>query len=272
MTGARHLSTTVLDGYLHHTLPPRDHQQVQVHLDRCEPCWQTWNRHRWNAARPNPLYTQLAEFLGTEFTPYFDSSRALAAEWDTASPRTDHDIAQFFRTSTSYLYNLAIWEASGNRPDYLAHALPILARHGTRTVLDYGCGIGSDTIALHHLGFRVIGCDFHSPSTAFLRWRSEHTIPVIEPGQLDSITEVDTLWVIDTLDHLTDIETSLGALLSTVSLVITENLSITRAHGRQRFHHRRPFPEFTALFAHHGLIPNTAAAGTPIIHWTPRGV
>lgn len=116
--------------------------------------------------------------------------------------------------------------------------------------------------------FRVIGCDFHSPSTAFLRWRSEHTIPVIEPGQLDSITEVDTLWVIYTLDHLTDIETSLGTLLSAVGPVITENLSITRAHGRQRFHYRRPFPELTALFAHHGLIPHIAAAGTPIIHWT----
>jgi hypothetical protein len=80
-----------------------------------------------------------------DFRLYFDSSRALAAEWDTANPRTNHDIVQFFRASTSYLYNLAIWEASGNRPHYLAHPLPILASHGTRTVLDYGCGIGSDT-------------------------------------------------------------------------------------------------------------------------------
>lgn len=72
---------------------------------------------------------------------------------------------------------------------------------------------------------------------------------MIEPDNLDSITEVDTLWVIDTLDHLTDIETSLGALLLVVDLVVTENLTINRMHGSQRFHHRRPFPELTALFA-----------------------
>jgi hypothetical protein len=266
--GSTHLPTAVLDRYLHHTLPPSVHQQVRVHLDRCELCWQAWNRHRWDAAQASPLYRQLAAFLGAEFTSYFDSSRALAAEWAAANPRTDHDIAQFFRTSTSYLYNLAIWEASGNRPDYLTHALPILARHGTQTVLDYGCGIGSDTLALHHRGYDVIGCDFHSPSTAFLRWRSEGAIPVIEPDKLDSITEVDTLWVIDTLDHLPDIDASLGALLSAIDLVVTENLSITRGHGRQRFHYRRPFPKLTALFARHRLIPSRTTANTPIMHWT----
>lgn len=268
MTSPAHLPTTVLDAYLHHTLPPRKHHHIRGHLDRCEPCWQAWNRHRWDAARPSPLYAQLAEFLGADFRPYFDSSRALAAEWDDANPRTDHDIAQFFRTSTSYLYNLAIWEASGNRPDYLAHALPTLARHGIRTVLDYGCGIGSDTLPLHHSGFDVIACDFDSPSTAFLRWRSGWAIPVVEPDKLGSITEVDTLWVIDSLDHLTDIETSLGALLSVVDLVVTENVTLNRTHGHQRFHHRRPFPELTALFARHGLIPSTTQAGTPIMYWT----
>ncbi|MGH3898066.1 MAG: hypothetical protein ACRDTA_07370 [Pseudonocardiaceae bacterium] len=114
-----HLPTTVLDGYLHHTLPSTDHQQIRAHLDCCEPCWQAWNRHRWDAARPSDLYAQLAEFLGADFRPYFDSSRALAAEWDAVNPHTDHDIAQFFRTSTDYLYNLAIWDASGNRPQAL---------------------------------------------------------------------------------------------------------------------------------------------------------
>jgi hypothetical protein len=134
MTSPAHLPNTVLDGYLHHTLPPSNHQQVRAH-HCCQPCWQAWNRHRWDAARSSPLYTQLAEFLGAAFRPHFDSSRALAAEWDVANPHTDHDIAQFFRTSTSYLYNLAIWEVSGNRPDYFTHALPILARHGTRTTV-----------------------------------------------------------------------------------------------------------------------------------------
>jgi hypothetical protein len=124
------------------------------------------------------------------------------------------------------------------------------------------------TLSLHHSGFDVIGCDFYSPSAAFLRWRSGGTIPVIEPDNLDVIAEFDTLWVIDTLDHLSNIEASLGPLLSVVNLVVTENLSTTRGHGRQRFHYRRTFPELAALFARYGLIPSTTSSRTPIMYWT----
>lgn len=267
MTDIAHVPATVLDGYLHRILPPAAHQRVREHLDHCERCWQAWNRHRWDAARPSPLYAQLAEFLGADFQPYYDSSRALAAEWDLADPRTGDEIAQFFRSSTSYLYNLAIWEASGNRPDYLHHALPELRRRGVRRVLDYGCGIGSDMIALRHNGFKVTGCDFRSPSTAFLHWRSTETIPVVEPGELSSIPTPNTLWVIDTLDHLTDIVTSLGEVLAVVDLVVCENLTAQRGHGSQRFHFRRPFPEIAEVFAYYGLTPSTATTSLPIMFW-----
>jgi len=195
------------------------------------------------------------------------TSRALATEWDAADPRTAHDIAQFFRTSTSYLYNLAIWEASGNRPAYVPLALPTLVRRGSKTVLDYGCGIGSDTLPLRQSGFDVVGCDFESPSTAFLRWRSHETISVIEPRELALINAPDTLWIIDTLDHLADIETSLGTVLSTVDLMVTENLTTNRGHGQQRFHTRRPYSELVSLFARYGLFPIDNAATTTVMFW-----
>ncbi|MPZ66041.1 MAG: hypothetical protein GEU83_11180 [Pseudonocardiaceae bacterium] len=91
---------------------------------------------------------------------------------------------------------------------------------------------------------------------------------MIEPGELGSIPEPDTLWVIDTLDHLTDIESSLGSVLSVVDLIVTENLTVNRGHGRQRFHSRRPFPAIATLFARHGLIPSSTKAGAPIMFWT----
>ncbi|MGH3548174.1 MAG: hypothetical protein ACRDQU_08680 [Pseudonocardiaceae bacterium] len=91
---------------------------------------------------------------------------------------------------------------------------------------------------------------------------------MIEPDKFDSINEMGTLWVIDTLDHLTDIETSLGTLLSVVDLLITENLTLNRTHSSQRFHYRRPVCELTALFGRHGLIPSTPSEGTPIMYWT----
>lgn len=253
MTTSVHPPTAMLDCYLRHALAPDHHQQVRAHLDACETCWDAWNRHRWDAAAGSPVYAQLVDFLGAAFQPYYDSSRALADEWDAANPSTEEEIAHFFRTSTSYLYNLAIWEASGNRPPYVPLALPTLAYHGTRTVLDYGCGIGSDTIPLGKAGFGVIACDFRSPSTNFMCWRSNESIPLIEPSEVGSIASPDALWVVNTLDHLADIRAALGGLLSTVSLVITENMTINHGHGRQKFHHRRSFAELASLFAEFGL-------------------
>lgn len=253
MTG--HLQATDLRDYLHHTLTASRSAHLRTHLDACQHCWNAWNRFRWDHACTTPLYQDLAEYLGENFCSYFDSSRALAREWDTASPRTDSEIRNFFRTSTSYLYNLVIWEASGHRPDYLAAALPILHRIQPRTIIDYGCGIGSDSLALRNHGFTVIPCDYHSPSTAFLRWRSARTgaaLDVIEPHQLH--TTADAVWIIDTLDHLRDPDRQLQPVLKDASLIISEHLTVNRAHGHQHFHHRRTPEQITQIFSHYGFV------------------
>ncbi|MGH3564948.1 MAG: hypothetical protein ACRDRH_02720 [Pseudonocardia sp.] len=91
---------------------------------------------------------------------------------------------------------------------------------------------------------------------------------MIEPGELGSITAPDTLWVIDTLDHLVDIETSLGPVLQVVDLMVTENLMINRGHGRQRFHIRRPFAELADLFASNGLVAKVDTANSPVMFWS----
>ena len=40
-------------------------------------------------------------------------------------------------------------------------------------MLDYGCGIGSDGLALIEAGYEVTFADFDNPSTRYLRWRLE---------------------------------------------------------------------------------------------------
>jgi SAM-dependent methyltransferase len=258
-----------LDGYLSLRQPAAMRARMRTHLDGCEPCWRRWNRVRWDAAAEHPLHGQLARFLGAGFRPYFDSSKALAAEWDAADPRTVREVAEFFRASTSYLYNLVIWEASGNRPRYLDAALDALHRHAVHTVLDYGCGIGSDAIALTEHGFTVTGCDYQSPSTAFMRWRAHGAIRVVEPGDAAA---ADALWIIDALDHLPDIEQSLGRMLTAATVVVTEDLREDREHGRQRFHHRRPYGDVLDLFGRYGLAPTTpAAARSAVLVWTKFG-
>jgi hypothetical protein len=254
-----------LAGFLEGTMSRAGTALLRAHLDACAPCWEAWNAFRWERASGTGLYRDLRAFLGAGFTYGLDSSRALAREWDTAAPSIPEETARFFRGSVSYLYNLAIWEASGNRPRYVDEAVPLLHGLGARTVIDYGCGTGSDTLALRDRGFTVIPCEFRSPSARFFQWRARRAgqdPSVCEPGQLPPGTAADVLWIIDTLDHLPDPEASIGILLARVSAVICEQLAAGREHGNQRFHYRRPAGETAAMLAAHGFGP---AASTPVL-------
>lgn len=263
-----HPRTRDLDAYLHQALNCNDHNEIKQHLATCEKCWQKWNRYRWDAASTTALYDDLKRFLGADFQPYFDSSHALAAEWDAANPRTPADVAAFFRASTSYLYNLVIWQASGHRPRYLSEALPALREYGVKSIVDFGCGVGNDAIPLQQQGFDVTGCDFTSPSTDFLRWRSRNTITVIEPEQIDAHPLPDALWLIDTIDHLDDIDATLGAILLRVKVLITENFSDhDNAHSSKRFHHRRPYTQISACFKEYELELDSARSNSTVMVW-----
>lgn len=252
-----HATDTDLDHYRRRTMPAATRASLRTHLDDCDQCWAAWNEHRWARARGTALYQDLRRYHGPAFQDGFDSSRALAREWDQAAPRTASDAARFFRNSTSYLYNSAIWEASGNRPDYVGEALSVLPpAEQAITILDYGCGIGSDTRRLLDHGYSVVACDFDSPSTRFMRWR--HAVPhFLEPRHLHRAPKPNILWIIDTLDHIPDLTAALGDLLAStrLRLIISENQQENRAHGQQGFHYRRPHEEINAFFAQYDLVP-----------------
>ena len=73
-------------------------------------------------------------------------------------------------------------------------------------VLDYGCGIGSDGLALLEAGYEVEFADFDNPSTAYLRWRlarRELSAPIYDldvevPGGFDAA------YAFDVIEHVDD--------------------------------------------------------------------
>jgi hypothetical protein len=255
----------LLGAYLRRQLPCPQHAMLRDHLDTCQPCWAIWNRYRWDAAAGHPLVAELRGFLGSAYRPYLDSSRALREEWITARPRTAAEIRRFFENSETYLYNLVIWHASGNRPGYVTAAAPYLS--GARLILDFGSGIGQDTIDLRNLGYAVLPCDLPCPSARFMKRRlrqAGHNGHIADPRDLDPPPPADTLWIIDTLDHLPDITATLGPVLQRVDLVICENLRSARAHGGQGFHQRRSRTVISGMFASFGLCEHPTPRELPV--------
>jgi hypothetical protein len=139
-------------------------------------------------------------------------------------------------------------------------------------ILDFGSGIGQDTIDLRNLGRAVLPCDLPCPSARFMRHRLRQAGQddrVADPRRLDPPPS-DTLWIIDTLDHLPDIPVTLGPVLQRVDRVICENLRTARPHGGQGFHHRRTHAEVSDLLARFGLREHQTPHDLPITVFTRR--
>lgn len=113
------------------------------------------------------------------------------------------DEAAFYRTSEAYLYDLTAFAMSGTKFHYLAD----LRRHVPigSSVLDYGCGIGSDGLRLLDAGYRAAFADFDNPSTRYLRWRLRERgadAPVFDldaevPGGFDAAFSFDVIEHVD---------------------------------------------------------------------------
>ncbi|MHB8467523.1 MAG: glycosyltransferase, partial [Acidimicrobiales bacterium] len=112
---------------------------------------------------------ELKAYLGDSFDAdrLYGHQHLLEAELRAAP-----DEATFYRTSQAYLYDLTAFASWGTKVPYVK-ALKRFVPAGS-TVLDYGCGIGSDGLRLMDEGYTVAFADYDNPSTAYLRWRLAH--------------------------------------------------------------------------------------------------
>jgi SAM-dependent methyltransferase len=152
------------------------------------------------AVDPEREESELREYLGPRYEHSLleQYDRALEDEFAGCG-----DEARFYRTSEAYLYNLTAFAMSGTKLPYLRELAAHLAP-GAR-VLDYGCGIGSDGLALLEAGFRAEFADFDNPSTEYLRWRLDrrgleapvHDLDREVPGGFDAAYSFDVIEHVD---------------------------------------------------------------------------
>ncbi len=150
---------------------------------------------------PTREEAELREFLGEDYDHSLlqGYQATLAREFAECG-----DEQGFYRTSESYLYNLTAFAMTGTKLPYL-QTLTRLVGPGSR-LLDYGCGIGSDGLALLEAGYEVEFADFDNPSTAYLRWRLDrrglsariHDLDVGVPSGFDAA------YAFDVIEHVDD--------------------------------------------------------------------
>lgn len=155
-----------------------------------------------NPPDPQRELAELRAYLGEAFDERLLRGHEAALEAELAATG---DEACLYRSSQAYLYDLTVFAMSRTKEPYLqtlAHAFPPPAR-----VLDLGCGIGSDGLALAEAGYEVHFADFANPSTRYLRWRLERRglhAPVydLDAGTLPG--GFDLCYAFDVIEHVPD--------------------------------------------------------------------
>lgn len=162
------------------------------------------------------------------------------------------DEQRLYRRSEAYLYNLTAFAMTGTKAPYLRLLCRAVAP-GAR-LLDYGCGIGSDGLALLEAGYRVAFADFDNPSTRYLRWRLERRGLEAEVLDLDRDTipsGFDLAYAFDVIEHVEDAFAFLAALEKRAALVLVNFLE--PEPGDTSLHHPLPIEALLRHAAERGL-------------------
>lgn len=162
------------------------------------------------------------------------------------------DEARFYRTSEAYLYDLTVFAMSGTKDPY-RRVLSSLVAPGA-SVLDYGCGIGSDGLRLLEAGYRVAFADFENPSTRYLRWRLERRGASAEVYDLDATVPggFDAAYAFDVIEHVEDPFAFLAELERRAAIVLVNLLE--PIPGDTTLHRALPIRAILAHATRRGLL------------------
>lgn len=184
-----------------------DKRYIKYFIDNFSECWRLWNRVRWNEAFNSEGIAELKSYLGEDFIPYYDSSWGLAKEWTNKKPSTQEQIAEFYRNTKNYVYNLTVWHESGDRHNYAKDIDKLIHDYGINSVIDFGCGVGTDTISFLKRGLITYSVDFSCPAVDFMKWRLKKQklkTNFIDVEKLTKFPSADMFWAIDVFEHILD--------------------------------------------------------------------
>jgi hypothetical protein len=139
-----------------------------------------------------------------------DPRARLAAEWQAAAPRTEADIAEFYRTAQHYGPDLEAWHQTPERQELTRMLVHVAKEASVKCVVDIGCGKGHDIQALYGA---LDTPELHGvePNRALYQRYLDHAY------FYDTVTDApvesaDLLICIDVLEHIPNPESYLAGI------------------------------------------------------------
>lgn len=179
-------------------------------------------RERWLEAVRLPdrsdaresVLAELSEYTGEPIDVVERRCRAAVDEqrdlWYERERDSEASLTEFYNGCDAYVYELLWWHAleQGDAPAWNARLLDIAERFGCRRSLDFGAGVGTNSILLARAGLDVTLADISDVLQKCARWRLERR--GIEGTFLDLKEEplpegaYDLVSAVDVLEHVAD--------------------------------------------------------------------
>lgn len=151
--------------------------------------------------------------------PTLDARARLAAEWQSAAPRTAEEIARFYQESRALRDDLEAWHQTDERQSWTNMIVHVAKELDAKTIIDIGSGAGHDIHALvdARIGKRLISVEPNLELYGYAceaHYASEQYLSVFDaPLEL-----ADLLICIDVLEHVPNPESFLGNIAKTAKL------------------------------------------------------
>ncbi|MCQ9205067.1 MAG: class I SAM-dependent methyltransferase [Omnitrophica bacterium] len=146
------------------------------------------------------------------------SSRSRDVNWENVS---ENEIIDFYKNEERFLYELPLWNAECNRPEYICRIItPYLKQNKIELIFEYGAGTGDIAMALAERGFKVIYSDINERLINFAKWRFARRKLDIDIYNLDinnQLPKSDCVISFDVLEHLKDLPQKIKIIHSSLS-------------------------------------------------------
>jgi 2-polyprenyl-3-methyl-5-hydroxy-6-metoxy-1,4-benzoquinol methylase len=127
----------------------------------------------------------LKEYMGTNYNPPADAYQASADEFNKMRPLSKEGLANYYKDSDTYIYDLVQWHQTGIRKGITTYIFKTMHHAKIRSAIDVGAGICTDAIDLASAEIEMSVCDLPTKYFAFGLWR------IKKHGLEDKIKVVD---------------------------------------------------------------------------------
>jgi SAM-dependent methyltransferase len=193
------------------------------------------------------IYQHLSEFTGLSkqqvLRKVAQGVLPLTEEWFEKNPQTAEEKLELYKTTLGYLWDLTNWHTHSPQRIHDEKLAERVRAMKPRLVLDYGCGIGVNSLALARRGIKSFAFDVPSKTLEFCKYRVERLgladfITVTDNKRKLKYEKFDVVLCLDVIEHMPTPQAAieLAKELTTYAPAVIYNLSLGNDSGMAPMH------------------------------------